>query len=81
MTLLKPWVEAVETAADAVNQLLHENAVLAQEVAKLLEEKTALLETLRRASEWSHSGHGAFPAKQCGLCAPIIAAIAKAVKP
>jgi hypothetical protein len=37
-----------------------------------------LLAALTRTAQWCHQGHGHFPAAQCGLCEPILAAIAKA---
>lgn len=37
-----------------------------------------MLAALESASKWCHQGHGSFPAQKCGLCQPILAAIAKA---
>jgi hypothetical protein len=35
----------------------------------------ALVETLKGAAKWCHEGHGCFPAKQCGLCKPVLVAL------
>ena len=53
----------------------------AAEMAALLKERRALLAALEHAVSFCHIGHGHFPMAQCGTCKPIIAAIAKAVKP
>jgi hypothetical protein len=37
-----------------------------------------MLATLKAVAKWCHGGHGCFPAAQCGLCAPVLRAIAKA---
>jgi hypothetical protein len=46
--------------------------------ARLIAAAPELLSALTRTAQWCHQGHGDFPAAQCGMCKPILAAIAKA---
>lgn len=46
--------------------------------AALIAAAPEMLEALKGAVAWCHQGHGGFPRKQCGLCKPLLAAIAKA---
>lgn len=46
--------------------------------ARLIAAAPDLLAALKEAIEWCHMGHGDFPARGCGLCKPMHAAIAKA---
>lgn len=50
---------------------------LARYVVKLESLVQELGESLDYVSRWCHTGHGAFPAKQCGMCSRILAALAK----
>jgi len=38
-------------------------------------ENEVLRATIKSALKWCHQGHGDFPAKGCGLCSPLLAAL------
>lgn len=51
---------------------------LVREARRARASEAAMLETLRRTAKWCHAGHGTYPASSCGLCKPLLAAIAAA---
>lgn len=46
--------------------------------AALISAAPDMLEALKGALEWCHGRHGDFPARGCGLCQPLLAALNKA---
>ena len=61
-------------SAELFGALEQRNATIESDRATIAE----LLAALERVGKWCHQGHGFFPAIQCGLCQPILAAIQKA---
>ena len=46
--------------------------------AALIEAAPEMYLALSAVEKWCHQGHGAYPAAQCGLCKPVVAALALA---